>query len=111
MAHDLSFSEAPLPLFGADEAVPVPLPPRGKRSGRAPQPPSYIKDHRQRLRSRFLQGGAEALPDYEMLELVLFRAIPRADVKPLARRMLDALGDFNRVLSAPPARLSEIEGV
>ena len=39
--------------------------------------PSYIKDHRKRLRDRFVQGGADALPDYEMLELVLFRAIPR----------------------------------
>ncbi|MEE4119234.1 MAG: DNA repair protein RadC [Paracoccaceae bacterium] len=111
MRTDPSFFEAPMPLFGGDEAVPVAHPPRGKRNGRAPEPPSYIKDHRQRLRARFLDGGADALPDYEMLELVLFRAIPRADVKPLARRLLDTFGDFARVLSAPPARLREIEGV
>jgi DNA repair protein RadC len=111
MRADPSFSEAPMPLFGGDEAVPVTQPPRGKRNGRAPEPPSYIRDHRQRLRTRFLDGGAEALPDYEMLELVLFRAIPRADVKPLARRLLDTFGDFARVLSAPPARLREIDGV
>ncbi|RDC73742.1 JAB domain-containing protein [Rhodovulum sp. 12E13] len=111
MRSDPSFSEAPMPLFGGDEAVPVALPPRGKRHGRVPEPPSYIKDHRQRLRARFLDGGAEALPDYEMLELVLFRAIPRADVKPLARCLLDSFGDFARVLSAPPARLREIDGV
>ena len=72
--------------------------------------PSYIKDHRKRLRSRFIEGGADALPDYEMLELVLFRAIPRQDVKPLARRLLDTFGDFNRVLSAPVARLSAVQG-
>jgi len=58
-----------------------------------------------------MQGGAAAMPDYEMLELVLFRAIPRQDVKPLARRLIDSFGDFNRVLSAPPARLAEIDGV
>lgn len=73
--------------------------------------PSYIKDHRARLRERFMIGGADALPDYELLELVLFRAIPRRDVKPLARQLLSLFGDFNGVLSAPVARLAEIKGV
>lgn len=73
--------------------------------------PSYIADHRKRLRARFVSGGAAALPDYEMLELILFRAIPRQDVKPLARRLIDGFGDFNRVLSAPPTRLRQIDGV
>ena len=111
MRTDPSFSEAPMPLFGGDEATPLPLPVAPRRNGRAAEPPSYIRDHRQRLRARFLDGGADALPDYEMLELVLFRAIPRADVKPLARRLLETFGDFARVLSAPPARLREIDGV
>ena len=82
-----------LTLFGSDEAEPVALP--GARL------PSYIADHRARLRQRFLDGGAAALPDYELLELVLFRAIPRQDVKPLARRLLDTFGDVASVLSAP----------
>ena len=73
--------------------------------------PSYIADHRKRLRERFMVGGAAALPDYEMLELVLFRAIPRQDVKPLARRLIDRFVDFNGVISASPARLAETEGV
>ncbi|KZY52163.1 DNA repair protein RadC [Sulfitobacter sp. KE29] len=73
--------------------------------------PSYIADHRQRLRSRFIDGGAAAMPDYEMLELVLFRAIPRRDVKPLARELLDRFGDFNRVITAPAARLRDVKGV
>jgi DNA repair protein RadC len=73
--------------------------------------PSYIADHRKRLRSRFLEGGAAALPDYEMLELVLFRAIPRQDVKPLARLLLETFGDFNRVISAPLPRLMAVKGV
>jgi len=73
--------------------------------------PSYIKDHRRRLRARFADGGAAAIPDYEMLELVLFRAILRRDVKPLARRLLDEFGDFNRVLSAPIDRLTAVKGI
>jgi DNA repair protein RadC len=73
--------------------------------------PSYIKDHRKRLRERFLNGGADAVPDYELLELVLFRAIPRRDVKPLARQLLEHFGDFNRVLSAPLELLGSVPGV
>ena len=103
MSHDPAFREAPLPLLPLDEAVPQALPP-----GRLP---SYIADHRKRLRARFMEGGATAMPDYELLELVLFRAIPRQDVKPLARRLLEAFGDFNRVLSAPPTRLQQVTGV
>lgn len=95
-----AFSERPLPLFLPDAAAPV----------QAPQP-SYIRDHRQRLRTRFLEGGAQAVPDYEMLELVLFRAIPRRDVKPLARALLDRFGDFASVLSAPEDQLQEVSGV
>ncbi|WP_416914274.1 hypothetical protein [Seohaeicola sp.] len=83
-----------MPLFDCDEAQAVAPLPRGKL-------PSYIGAHRKRLRERFLAGGAAALPDYEMLELILFRAIPRQDVKPLAHQLLDAFGDScNRVLSA-----------
>lgn len=73
--------------------------------------PSYIADHRKRLRTRFMEGGSAAMPDYELLELVLFRAIPRQDVKPLARLLLDTFGDFNRVISATPARLLTVKGV
>ncbi len=58
-----------------------------------------------------MQGGAAAIPDYELLELVLFRAIPRRDVKPLARALMDRFGDFNRVITAPEPRLRDISGV
>ncbi len=75
----------------------------------APQP--LYSGHRQRLRDRFRQGGAEALPDYELLELVLFRAIPRRDTKDLAKRLLARFGSFAQVLNAPDARLKEISGV
>ncbi len=73
--------------------------------------PSYIKGHRARLRDRFMSGGAAAVPDYELLELVLFRAMPRQDVKPLANRLLDKFGDFNGVISAPASRLRDMHGV
>lgn len=68
-------------------------------------------NHRARLRERFMQGGAAAIPDYELLELVLFRAIPRRDVKPLAKELIKRFGGFNAVISAAPARLAEVQGV
>lgn len=96
-----------MPLFSADETITPEVPPHPQKRGQ----PSYIRDHRRRLRERFMVGGAGAMPDYELLELVLFRAIPRRDVKPLARALLDQFGDFNGVLSAAPARLSTVSGV
>lgn len=104
MKHLPAFSESRMPLFDCDEVRVAEALPSGKL-------PSYIGEHRRRLRERFLSGGAAAMSDYEMLELVLFRAIPRQDVKPLARLLLDVFGDFNRVLSAPVARLGEVKGV
>ncbi len=58
-----------------------------------------------------MQGGGAALHDYELLELVLFRAIPRRDVKPLAKRLIARFGDVAGVFSAPPERLREIDGL
>jgi DNA repair protein RadC len=104
MARSDYFQDTSLPLFqSSDEALPEALP-----KGRLP---SYIQDHRARLRQRFMQGGATAMPDYELLELVLFRSIPRRDVKPLARALLDKFPDFNRVVTAPTERLEEIKGI
>ncbi|WP_375409731.1 DNA repair protein RadC [uncultured Methylobacterium sp.] len=77
----------------------------------APEEPQHYHGHRERLRARFAQGGADALPDYELLELALFRAIPRRDVKPLAKALIRRFGSFAEVVSAEPARLAEIEGV
>ena len=78
--------------------------------GAAEAPPHY-HGHRERLRLRFRDVGAEALADYEMLELVLFRAVPRRDVKPLAKHLLARFGSFAEVISAPPARLAEVDGL
>lgn len=67
--------------------------------------------HRKRLRERLRRGGYVALQDYELLELILFRALPRGDVKPLARNLLAQFGDPSGVLSATEARLLEVTGI
>ena len=72
--------------------------------------PHYL-GHRERLRARFRQAGADALSDYELLELVLFRAIPRRDVKPLAKELIRQFGSFNEVISAPYERLKNDAGL
>ncbi|HVU19303.1 MAG TPA: DNA repair protein RadC [Rhizomicrobium sp.] len=71
----------------------------------------FQSGHRDRLRERFVNGGANALPDYELLELVLFAAIPRRDVKPLAKALLARFGSFADVIAAPRERLLEIDGI
>jgi DNA repair protein RadC len=67
--------------------------------------------HRERLRDRFREGGPSALPDYELLEMILFRAIKRADTKPIAKMLLARFGSFAEVISAAPERLQEVKGV
>jgi DNA repair protein RadC len=76
-----------------------------------PETPPHFHGHRERLRTRFRDAGAEALSDYELLELVLFRAIPRRDVKPLAKILIATFGSFPEVISASNARLSEVKGL
>ncbi len=67
--------------------------------------------HRERLRDRFNEGGPSALPDYELLEMVLFRAIKRGDTKPIAKALMARFGTFAEVISAEPERLMEVKGV
>lgn len=72
--------------------------------------PHYI-GHRKRLKERFLKAGKGALADYEMIELLLFLAVPRRDVKPMAKALLERFDSFAEVISAEPARLKEVSGV
>ncbi|HEY0106334.1 MAG TPA: DNA repair protein RadC [Rhizomicrobium sp.] len=73
--------------------------------------PPHQLGHRERLRERFLEGGAGAMPDYELMELVLFAAIPRRDVKPLAKALIAHFGSFAEAIAAPRARLLEVDGI
>ncbi|HEX9905208.1 MAG TPA: DNA repair protein RadC [Propylenella sp.] len=71
----------------------------------------HFHGHRERLRARFRESGAAALADYELLEMALYRAIPRGDTKPLAKALLKKFGTLSEVLAAPRERLKEVEGV
>lgn len=103
MSRQSAFNDTNPSLFDHEEAPPTPI-----GIGKLP---SYLADHRSRLRQRFMQGGPDSVPDYELLELVLFRAIPRCDVKPLAHQLLKTFGDFNRIIAAEESRLRAVKGV
>jgi DNA repair protein RadC len=75
------------------------------------KPAPHYHGHRERLRERFHEAGAAALSDYELLELVLFRALPRRDVKPLAKDLIARFGSFAEVVNAPEALLAKVPGV
>ncbi|MFZ5721232.1 MAG: RadC family protein [Pseudomonadota bacterium] len=77
----------------------------------APAPQPHYAGHRERLRDRALGGGLAALPDYEVLELFLFRSIPRGDVKPLAKRLLARFGSLGAVLGATMEEMRTVPGV
>ncbi|HSM97009.1 MAG TPA: DNA repair protein RadC [Rhizomicrobium sp.] len=79
--------------------------------GESKEPAPHYLGHRARLRDRFLKGGAQSIPDYELLEMVLFAAIPRGDVKPLAKALLARFGSFDEVISTSRERLLEVKGV
>jgi DNA repair protein RadC len=75
-----------------------------------PEPPGH-HGHRRRVRARFRKGGTDAWHDYELLELLLFHAVPRQDTKPLAKALLARFKSFAGVLSAAPEQLAEIAGM
>ena len=88
-----------------DGAAPSP------KSGMAEASASHQSGHRERLRARFDEAGDKGMPDYELLELVLMRSIPRRDVKPLAKALIARFGSFAEVLGARPQRLMEVSGI
>lgn len=90
--------------------IPMPeKPPDRAREPNAAVP--HYHGHRERLRPRFREAGTEALSAYELLELLLFRALARRDVKPLAKSLLEEFGSFAEVVAAPETRLREVKGL
>ncbi len=81
--------------------------------GPDPKPPSPVsaEGHRQRLRARLLTAGPESVADHELLELVLFLALPRRDTKPIARALLTRFGSFANAIAAPLSDLVAVEGM
>ena len=71
----------------------------------------HYHGHRERLRARLIEAGPAALADYELIELILFRVIPRVDVKPLAKELIRHFGSFAEVIAAEPQRFAEVEGM
>ena len=71
----------------------------------------HYHGHRDRLRQRFLDSGPDSLQDYELLELLLFSALPRQDTKPIAKALIAKFGSFGEVISAPPDKLAEVDGI
>jgi len=94
-------ADGALPLAGTALLPDAGLSPTAPR--REPKP--HHHGHRDRLRQRFLSGGPDALPDYELLELILFAANPRGDVKPMAKALIERFGSLSRVLSTSPQHL------
>jgi len=98
MLRPLAANDATAPLLDGEPARP-------------PREPLHYHGHRARLRQRFLAAGSEAVSDYELLELILFRAIPQRDVKPLAKELVAKFGSFAEVIAAPRKRLEEVKGL
>jgi DNA repair protein RadC len=82
-----------------------------QRSGGLSDAAPHYHGHRERLRARFREAGSDAVTDYELLELLLFRALPRRDVKPLAKTLIAKFGSFAETIAAPPQRLAEVPGL
>jgi DNA repair protein RadC len=89
----------------------MPMPAKTSDNKDQPAETPHYHGHRERLRERFHAAGPDALSDYELLEMVLFPALPRRDTKPLAKSLLKTFGSFAEVIHAPAARLREIDGI
>ena len=95
----------------ASGAADRPDAPAARRPVAGPEERPDHLGHRDRLRQRLRNGGAEALADYEILEALLFRSLPRRDTKPIAKALIKRFGSLGGVLNAPEARLKEVDGV
>src|ERR1700741_5013255 len=74
-------------------------------------PAKHFHGHRERIRQRIMKGDGSHFDDYEILEILLCAFIPRIDVRPIAKNLVDRFGTVSAALAAPPERLMEIEGI
>ena len=117
--HTVGVTETGVEIFTLVAARPPPTSLRALMAGVKNPPgepeglaegPHYI-GHRDRLRTRFLEAGDEGMSDYELLELLLFRSMPRRDTKPVAKALISRFGTFAEVLGARIERLKEVDGI
>ena len=104
------FRPDPNPTPAPPELIPDIIMPAPKKRARPADVKPHYFEHRQRLRDKFSIAGPAALADYELLELMLFRIIPRQDTKPLAKALIERFGDFPGALGAEPDRIAEVPG-
>lgn len=107
--HATRTAASPVPQIGPAQPAP-PLPPRPVQPPAPPPPPGHL-GHRARMREKLLSAGPEALLDHELIEMVLFIALPRRDTKPIARALLARFGSFANAIAAPLPELREVEGL
>jgi len=89
--------------------LPEPKTAEPKPTSKKPKP--HYHDHRDRLRDKFARRGADAFDDYELLELILFQALPRIDTKPIAKLLLAKFGTLAEVVAAPVEKLTTVKGI
>lgn len=101
--------DAPEPI-PADQGI-ASAPPTPSKPAKAKALKPHYHDHRDRLRDKFARRGAEAFDDYELLELILFQALPRIDTKPIAKALLAKFESLAEVVAAPVEKLTTVKGI
>lgn len=104
-------ARAKTPPAAQPKAEEGPKPEPKSTTPRVKKPKPHYHGHRDRLRARFSERGADALADYELLELYLFRSIPRVDTKPMAKALIARFGSFAEVIAAPISEIAEVKGI
>lgn len=106
-----STNEAPTAVLDEALGLDLSLETKSTPEKNSKKPTKHYHGHRDRLRQRITSGAGDTLPDYELLELLLFAFIPRRDVKPIAKALIDKFGGISGVMAAPIKRLVEVDGV
>ncbi len=106
---DFTVEDAEAPIEPELQDIATRVPPIISKDTKAPSP--HYHGHRDRLKQRLLESDGEALADYELLEAILFRALPRRDTKPIAKELLQRFGSFAEVINASEGELRKIKWI